>query len=77
MAYKTVVLEREGRIARLTLNRPEKLNAINDVMMAEIEAALKEVEYDLDVWVLIIKGNGSCFSVGQDISGIGNSEAGG
>ena len=74
MAYKTVVLEKEGRIARLTLNRPEKLNAINDVMMAEIEAALKEVEYDLDVWVLIIKGNGSCFSVGQDISGTGTSE---
>lgn len=74
LQYQTVVLEKEERIARITLNRPGKLNAINDVMRAEIEAALREVERDHDLWVVIIKGNGACFSVGQDVSGIESSE---
>lgn len=74
MNYKTIVLEKEGKIARITLNRPEKLNAINDVMKSEIDAALEEVEREPDLWVLIIKGGGSCFSVGQDVSETGNSE---
>lgn len=56
------------------MNRPGKLNAINDVMRTEIEAALREVERDHDLWVVIIKGNGACFSVGQDVSGSESSE---
>jgi len=74
MGYETVVLEKEGRIVRITLNRPEKLNAINDVMKADIEAALKEVESDPELWVVIIKGKGRCFSAGQDLSGVGTSQ---
>ena len=73
MNFETVILEKEGKIARLILNRPEKLNAINDAMMRDIEGALKEVEQDENIWVVIIKGAGSSFSVGQDLSGEGTS----
>lgn len=74
MDYETVILEKQERIARITLNRPEKLNAINDVMKADIEAALKEVERDPELWVVIIRGSGRSFSAGQDAGGIGTSE---
>ena len=39
MAYQTIKLEKEGKIGRLVLNRPEKLNAINDTMLREIGRA--------------------------------------
>lgn len=69
--YKYIILEKEadGHKAFITLNRPEKLNAINDQMMDELIAALDEIEMDDSIWVVVIKGAGSCFSVGQDLSG--------
>lgn len=39
MSYEAIILERDGHVARITLNRPEKLNAINDIMMRELAAA--------------------------------------
>jgi enoyl-CoA hydratase len=74
MDYETVTLEKEGRVGRITLNRPEKLNAINDTMFSDLEAALEDVQRDRDIWVVIIKGAGRSFSAGQDISGVGASE---
>jgi len=74
MKYQNVLLEIEGNIATITLNRPEKLNAINDAMMTEFEAALDEVRRDPDSLVLVIKGAGRAFSVGQDLSGVGTDE---
>ncbi len=69
--YKTIILEKfqESHIASITLNRPEKLNAINDLMMDELNAALDEIELDSSMWVVILKGAGKSFSVGQDLSG--------
>ncbi|MDY7031811.1 MAG: enoyl-CoA hydratase/isomerase family protein, partial [Thermodesulfobacteriota bacterium] len=52
----------------------EKLNAINDLMLDEIEAALNEAETDDDMRYVIMKGAGRCFSVGQDLSGEGTDE---
>jgi len=74
MKYENVLLEIEGKIATITLNRPEKLNAINDAMLREFEAALDEVRQDPDSLVLVVKGMGSAFSVGQDLSGVGTDE---
>ncbi len=71
MKYENVVLEIKDKIATITLNRPEKLNAINDAMLREFEAALDEVRADEDSYVVIIKGAGRSFSVGQDLSGVG------
>jgi len=71
MKYENVLLEIKDKIATITLNRPEKLNAINDAMLREFEAALDEVRADEDSYVVIIKGAGRSFSVGQDLSGVG------
>src|SRR3990167_9499737 len=74
MTYKNIVLEKDGRFGWLTLNRPEKLNAINDELWSEFKEAMAEVARDQDIWILIIKGAGRSFSTGQDISGVGTSE---
>jgi enoyl-CoA hydratase len=69
MNYETIILgKKEKRVAEITLNRPDKLNAINDVMMKDIKAALEEVEKDTDIWVVVIKGMGKAFSVGEDLT---------
>ncbi len=74
MKNRNVLLEIEGKIATITLNRPEKLNAINDAMMRELGEALDKVRRDKESVVLIIKGAGRAFSVGQDLSGVGTDE---
>ncbi len=73
MAYENVIYEKEPPIATITLNRPQKLNAINDLMLGEIEEALGEAEADGEIRYVVIKGAGRCFSVGQDLSGEGTS----
>lgn len=72
--YQNIELAIEDKIATIVLNRPEKLNAINDALLEELMQALKEIENIVDTRVVIIKGKGSSFSVGQDLSGAGTSE---
>lgn len=72
--YKNIIYEKKDGIGYITLNRPEKLNAMNDAMMEELDAAFAAAEPDLEVKVVVIKGAGRAFSVGQDLSGIGTSE---
>src|ERR1700736_267735 len=67
MAYATIVVEKLEAVARLTLNRPERVNALNRTMLEEIGAALDTVEHDPDVRVLIVRGAGSAFSSGFDL----------
>ncbi len=74
MKYHNVILKIEGAVATITLNRPEKLNAINDEMFRELLAALDEVRQDGDSLVVVIKGAGRAFSAGQDLSGVGTDE---
>ena len=57
----------EPRIARLTLNRPEKLNAINSVMPDEIADAIRWAERDDEVHVVIVQGAGRAFCAGFDM----------
>ncbi len=65
--YKTVELTKEGRLARLTLNRPEAMNAMDDVMMKELADVFESLKEDNTVQVLIIQGSGRAFSAGGDI----------
>jgi enoyl-CoA hydratase len=58
----------EDRVALLTLNRPEKLNAMNNEMLAAIMATLDEIEPDKEVRAVIITGAGRAFSAGADIA---------
>lgn len=64
----TVLLERDGAVARVTINRPEKLNALNDVMMLELRARLVEVEADSAIRVVLLQGSGKAFMAGGDVS---------
>ena len=65
--FKTIAVETLGRVARLTLARPERANAINQAMLGEIGTALDEIEEDADVRALIVTGAGAAFSSGFDL----------
>ena len=54
---------------RITLNRPEKRNALNHALRGAILAALHEADQDPDVRVMIVRGAGKCFSAGYDLGG--------
>lgn len=64
-----VIYERHDAVASLTLNRPDKLNAITAGMLDELEAALDQAEADDDVRVVILNGEGRAFSAGFDLGG--------
>lgn len=59
--------ERQGSIALLTLNRPDKLNAINVAMLAALERALDQAEADAAVRAIVVNGAGRAFSAGFDL----------
>lgn len=63
----TVMVERLKRVSLITLNRPDKQNAFNKVMLNELATALKRFEEDKDSGVAIINGAGGSFSIGYDI----------
>jgi enoyl-CoA hydratase len=76
MDYKTVVLTRDGKIASITLNRPEVLNAMNTQLNQELRAAINEVKNDKNIRVLIITGAGDkAFSAGRDLKEYSESKA--
>ncbi|MBB4826536.1 enoyl-CoA hydratase/carnithine racemase [Sporosarcina luteola] len=65
--YQTIRLAKEGRLARLYLNRPEAMNAMDDVMMKELADVFEALQNDTSVQVLILQGEGRAFSAGGDI----------
>jgi 2-(1,2-epoxy-1,2-dihydrophenyl)acetyl-CoA isomerase len=67
MSYQTIVFEASEGIARLTLNRPERLNSFNTAMHSEVRDALAALEGDAAVRVLVITGAGRGFCAGQDL----------
>ncbi len=68
MAYQFITLEKDDRVATLTLNRPEKMNALSAGLLQEFSDALDDVHDDHDVSVLILTGAGRAFSAGFDIT---------
>ena len=65
--YTTVELKKEGRLARLTLNRPASMNAMDGLMMKELADVFESLKKDVTVQVLLINGAGRAFSAGGDI----------
>ena len=65
---KHFVLSKEGRIATLTFNRPEKRNPLNEEILLELEDMLHQVRDDPQVRVMIFTGSGNTFSAGADLS---------
>ncbi len=64
----SVTYERDGRIARVTLNRPEVMNAIDDRLPVELEAAVGEANADPGVHVIVLAGAGRAFCAGYDLT---------
>ena len=67
-----VDLDRDGAVAWLTLNRPEKLNAFNADMLSQFDERLNELEGDRTVNCVVLRGTGRAFCVGYDVSKVGN-----
>lgn len=68
MAYDHILYESRAGVARLTLNRPDRLNSFNDAMHAEVRDALAAARADASVRVLLLTGAGRGFCAGQDLS---------
>lgn len=67
MDYKTITFELSDRIATITLNRPERLNAINDEMRQDFSRLFTELQTNEEIGVIILTGAGRAFSAGGDI----------
>ena len=67
-ARKTVALERDGRIARIFLDRPEVLNAINDELPVDLAQAVEAANADESIHVIILAGRGEAFCAGYDLT---------
>jgi isohexenylglutaconyl-CoA hydratase len=65
--YANIKLERDGAVARLMLNRPERRNALTHAMMLELEDAFAELRQDNRCRALVIRGAGGHFSAGGDL----------
>ncbi len=68
--FETIILSSDGPIATITLNRPEKLNAIGGPMREEIAFALQQIEQAHDLRVVILTGAGRGFCAGGDIDNL-------
>lgn len=67
MTFQTLSYETAGRIARITLNRPERLNAIDEKMPGEIRAAVERANADDGIHVIVLQGAGRGFCSGYDL----------
>ena len=67
MSFDTIIYQTDGPVATVTLNRPEKLNAINAAMVAELDTVLDQAEADDAVKVIVLAGAGRAFSAGFDL----------
>ena len=63
----TVLIERDGGIARITLNRPDVLNALNDELCGALVAALAQIEREAESRVVVLQGAGGYFMAGGDL----------
>ena len=65
--YETILVERTGRVAVVTLNRPDALNALNIQVMGEVTSACAELDRDPEVGCIVLTGSPKAFAAGADI----------
>ncbi len=70
MSYETILYEVDDRIATITFNRPDRLNAVNAVMQRELRDAYGRAESDDEVWTIVVTANGRAFCTGADVEGV-------
>ena len=71
MDFETIVMKKEGHIATVVLNRPDALNAINRKMFEELKLALRDINEDPDVRVMVLTGAGRAFCASVDMKEAG------
>jgi enoyl-CoA hydratase len=67
MAYETILVEKRGPVAVVTLNRPKALNALNQQLVGELDAALSACDGDPEVAAVVVTGSEKAFAAGADI----------
>ncbi|HQU89806.1 MAG TPA: enoyl-CoA hydratase [Denitromonas sp.] len=67
MSYENILVETRGRVGLITLNRPKALNALNDVLVDEVGAALDAFESNDNIGAIVITGSEKAFAAGADI----------
>ena len=67
MDYETIIVERKGYVGSITLNRPEQLNTFTTQLAHDLNSALRELDQDPKVRVVVIKGAGRAFCAGIDV----------
>src|SRR5690242_9927719 len=73
-AYRKILFQVDEGIARLSLNRPEKRNALDDELVAEVKNALARCAGDAEVRVVLLTGEGRDFCSGADLAALQHSE---
>ncbi|MGH4051971.1 MAG: short-chain-enoyl-CoA hydratase [Clostridium sp.] len=68
MEFKNIVLQKEDKVAVLTISRPKALNALNSETLKELNLAIDEVAKDDEIYALILTGEGKAFVAGADIA---------
>lgn len=72
MAYETILYQAEGGIGRITMNRPEAMNALTPTMLTELKAAVLEAGKDKAAQVIVLTGAGKAFCAGVDLKSLGD-----
>lgn len=67
MQFETLILDVQGRVGLITLNRPQALNALNDQLIAELNVALDQLEKDPQIGCMVLTGSAKAFAAGADI----------
>jgi enoyl-CoA hydratase len=67
VSYKHLLIERDGHIATVWLNRPEKLNALSADMWDDLPLAVADLDKDDGIRVIVVAGKGDAFTVGIDV----------
>ena len=67
--FETVLIERDGAVATVTMNRPESMNAFNSVLRRELLVAARELNLDTSIHVVVLTGAGRAFGAGARSGG--------
>ncbi|PIU56391.1 MAG: hypothetical protein COS88_02945, partial [Chloroflexi bacterium CG07_land_8_20_14_0_80_51_10] len=67
MSYQTIAMQREEGVATITLNRPDKLNAVCPELMTDLTSVINDIEQDEEVRAVILTGAGRAFCAGGDV----------
>jgi enoyl-CoA hydratase len=67
MEFETIMIDRQGPVWIVTLNRPQRLNAMSQTMLSEIDAACDIIEADASCRVIVLTGAGKAFTAGFDL----------